>query len=550
MPLKRYGIYIAYAPMVDLRHEGLGRHLVMFIKGAAKVADVHFTIVAPSWTRSSLEFLFASEHVSPGSFRIVTPKNLPYALKAFVAIENYRSRPRPAPSSSRFTRSFLEWASRVRDGLTKRAAMVHDASSMFTFLAKGLGLSFLAAPFALLVGIFIFLGKILRISMRPILAVVKTRFQNFKNRFFALTPSRAAGGLFRNVYEEMIAYEDTRIHKEISALKDIRAWYCPTAFWPSFQKIKAPRLMCVPDVVLAEFPVGFASVDGDLFLARFETIKRAIQAGDFFVTYSEAVKWQTLVDRYHVAAQDITVIPHAPSDLSNYVNVTGFGDAEAASRHYCKTLLFRALERSTNPSYSAGFMHGDFKFLFFASQFRPNKNIPLLLNAFKYLLRERYLGHKLILTGYPNHLPDIQRFVVEHRLENDVLFLHGLSVSELAACYKLADLAVSPTLSEGGCPFTFTEALSVGTPAVMSRISVVEEILTDLDLRKTTLFDPYDWRDCANRIEWAIQNRSHLLHIQKEFYAGLTQRTWADVVQEYINALEKISRQDSEARSR
>ena len=302
--------------------------------------------------------------------------------------------------------------------------------------------------------------------------------------------------------------------------------------------------MCVPDVVVTQFPVGFAGVGGDLFLSRFETIGRAIRDGSFFVTYSEAVKWETLVDRYHVTAQNITVIPHAPSDLSSYVKIIGFDDMEATSRQYCRTLFLQALRRSTNSSYSAGFMHPDVKFLFFASQFRPNKNILLLLEAFKYLLRERYLGHKLILTGHPAHSPEVQQFVIAHRLENDVLFLHGLSVSELAACYKLADLAVSPTLSEGGCPFTFTEALSVGTPVVMSRISVVEEILTDPDLCGVTLFDPYDWRDCADRIEWAIQNRSHLLNIQTIFYASLAKRTWSDVVQEHVNVLEGISGQD------
>jgi len=47
----------------------------------------------------------------------------------------------------------------------------------------------------------------------------------------------------------------------------------------------------------------------------------------------------------------------------------------------------------------------------------------------------------------------------------------------IAACYKLADLAVNPSLSEGGFPFTFTEALSVGTPVVMARIPVTEEII-------------------------------------------------------------------------
>ncbi|MFD2884495.1 glycosyltransferase [Pseudomonas lini] len=72
-----------------------------------------------------------------------------------------------------------------------------------------------------------------------------------------------------------------------------------------------------------------------------------------------------------------------------------------------------------------------------------------------------------------------KKFISEHGLQNDVLCLYGLSIQELAACYKLADLAVNPSLSEGGCPFTFTEALSVGTPVVMARIAVTEEILVD-----------------------------------------------------------------------
>jgi hypothetical protein len=79
----------------------------------------------------------------------------------------------------------------------------------------------------------------------------------------------------------------------------------------------------------------------------------------------------------------------------------------------------------------------------------------------------------------------------------------------------------------------------------MSRIPVVEEILTDPGLCKVTLFDPYDWRDCAERIEWAIQNRSHLLNIQTKFYTSLAKRTWSDVVQEYVNVLEGLSIQYS-----
>ncbi len=146
----------------------------------------------------------------------------------------------------------------------------------------------------------------------------------------------------------------------------------------------------------------------------------------------------------------------------------------------------------------------------------------------------------MILTGNPN-LQGINDFIKAHNLENDVLCLHGLSTQELAACYKLADLAVNPSLSEGGCPFTFTEALSVDTPVVMARIPVTLEVIKDPDLDKDMLFDPYDWKDMADRIEWALQNKEELLGRQKLLYAVLEKRTWRTVVDEYVDILDLIA---------
>jgi glycosyltransferase involved in cell wall biosynthesis len=123
----------------------------------------------------------------------------------------------------------------------------------------------------------------------------------------------------------------------------------------------------------------------------------------------------------------------------------------------------------------------------------------------------------------------------------DVLFLHRLTPQELAACYRLAELAVNPSFSEGGCPFTFTEALSVDTPVVMARIPVTDEVITCEELRELMLFDPYDWQDMANRIEWGLKNKEVLLQKQKPFYEKLAQRTWTHVVDDYINILEQIS---------
>ena len=65
----------------------------------------------------------------------------------------------------------------------------------------------------------------------------------------------------------------------------------------------------------------------------------------------------------------------------------------------------------------------------------------------------------------------------------------------MAAFSHLAVLAVNPTLFEGGFPFTFSEAYSVVTPSIISKIPVVEDVVTDTYLQKRMLFNPYNLDD-------------------------------------------------------
>jgi glycosyltransferase involved in cell wall biosynthesis len=544
MPVRHYGIYLAYPPTVDLRGEGLGRHLAMFLKGAEGLSDIRFTIVCPSWTKKTLALLFESEQVPSGVYKIVAPEGAPYALRVFEAVRRYRGRHKRQGRISRIAQWTGQFGERLWERLTGRAVAVYDALTFTRFLVESAWIfvfivliACLALPFALL---FVSVRAIASLADR-LVAVSQRKWRTLLARVLAILSAPQQDSWVLRLFEKMQQEEIHRMHAKIDALKHVNAWYCPTAFWPSFHDIKTPRLMCVPDVVLADFPVGFSSVGGDRFLSSFESVELAIRKGEHFVTYSQAVKWGTLVDRYAVAASKITVVPHAPSLLSRRVEISGFPDAEATSRHYCKTLFRLALQHSTNPSYTTTFQNENVRFLFYASQCRPNKNILMLLRAFEFLLRKRHFGRKLILTGHPEHVPEIGRFVIDHRLENDVIFVHGLKSSELAACYKLAELAVNPTLSEGGCPFTFTEALSVGTPVVMSRIPVTEEVLDDPRLQEATFFDPFDWSDCAKRIEWAINHRDELLNLQLDAYGTLCKRTWTDVVAEHVKVLDEIS---------
>jgi glycosyltransferase involved in cell wall biosynthesis len=181
---------------------------------------------------------------------------------------------------------------------------------------------------------------------------------------------------------------------------------------------------------------------------------------------------------------------------------------------------------------------------------RPSKNILQLLRAYRFLLKECYFGRKLILTGNPQNYSAIGAFVQAHGLENDVLFLPSLSDPQLAAFYRLADLAVNPSLSEGGMPFTFSEAVSVGTPIVMSDIAVTREVLIDEELRELTLFDPYDWRSIASTIERALADRQMLYDLQRSFFdKHLAPRTWDDVVVEHLAIMDELGKRGPKAKN-
>ncbi|KRR23827.1 hypothetical protein CQ14_22585 [Bradyrhizobium lablabi] len=366
-------------------------------------------------------------------------------------------------------------------------------------------------------------------------------FRRYSNAVVRVTTQPKASSTTVRLYRLMEEAEARLLLKHINSRKDVSAWYAPTAFWPQFNRIEAPRLTCVPDVVLSESPVGFSSVGGDRFLQNFGLVEATIEGGDHFVTYSEHIKYRTLVERYQISPGAIDVVPHGANRLDDLIAVSGFPDNKAATKAFCVNLFRLALNKAIGTQQAFNFDSGDVEFIFYASQFRPNKNVMTLLRAYEHLLKRCYVGHKLVLTGHPDTLPEIARFIRDRNLQNDVLCLHGLSAQELAACYQLADLAVNPSLSEGGCPFTLTEALSVGTPVVMGRIAVTEEVVTDPDLQSLMLFDPYDWEDMAARIEWALQNKESLLERQLKLYERLAERSWKTVVNEYVAILDRIS---------
>lgn len=535
--MKKFGIFLAYPPTTELRGEGLGRHLAYLLKGAARRDGARFVVACPSWTVESLRKLCEAEHVPPESFELLAVPNLPISLRlhalsksvlTFIAAKRARARRR------------RRW--RVMESLrTPFERFLVSTRSLLAFAAIVL----LAIPLIVVGAVAWTVVKAARAIARRSLGRMSgmSRFEAFDRMMRVVSSIREPGThpMGRALYRTLETAEADLLLARIHGRDDIAAWYCPTAFWPQFNAIERPRLVCVPDVVLSRLPVSFALTTGRLGAEVFARMKKTIEGAPHLVTYSDDVKWVTLVRDFGCEPERVHVIRHGNNDLGPYIRLTGTPDDEAATRDFCRTLLANALARSTQPAYIQHFANREFRFIFCPNQVRPNKNIVTLLLAYEHLLRERGLPHKLVMTGDAEALEQARGLIAERRLANDVLCLRGLSVQQLAACYALSDVAVNPSLFEGGCPFTLSEALSVGTPTVLARIAVTEEVIHDPVLRASMLFDPYDWVDMADRVEWAIANREELLGLQRERCADVLARSWSDVADDYLALLDAIS---------
>lgn len=294
MSVKRYGMYLAYPPTVDLRHDGLGRHLASFLKGAAERRDVHFVLLCPSWAREGLQALFKTEGVA-GDFDLVTPSGKPVILRWYEAFLRYRNRVRSRSLWYRIVSSATQRLNWWVDHIERRLGVAYSVAALLpvllelaVLLALLLLLAVILGPIALMVGLVGLAVIGIRRGLRAATALVRQEaakratgadvavLQYIASRFGSLLHPPKDNEWVLHLYKYMEEAESERMLRLIDGMQDVRAWYSPSAFWPAFNRIRAPRLMCVPDVVLSEFPATFAKTGGSRYLKAFEAVEAAI----------------------------------------------------------------------------------------------------------------------------------------------------------------------------------------------------------------------------------------------------------------------------------
>lgn len=539
----RIGIFLGYGPQTKLGKEGLGRYLAGILKGFEERGE-QITIACPKWLLGTLSDLFSEFQIDKKQIKWITTKRTPVIWEVLSLFKK-------KPNREFSIQLFINWIRKVTSAYIKRLAKV---KSIFVFMLYSLllliiGLAIL--PFLIISGILlcilIVIWKFIKLLSRAAKEYAKAMLQKRKqlnraniNRFqLKSTISELYYEIKTSAYYSMSDTALNSLVKIINNEQEQDVWFVPAIFWPQANQIQATVVFNAPDLVSGEFPVAFADVFGSA--QAIERCRETILSGKYFITYCEYIRQTLLIEEFGKRAEHTVAIRHINNDMSGYLAIAPqlreqMHINKDLDLEYARNVLFGMGLTAQPYDYMQGIDLRHIHYLFYASQIRPSKNMMGLVKAYEYILRRRYIGHKLFLTCNLRRDAELYNYVIEHGLDHDIICFFNVSAVQLAALYKCADLVVNPTLYEGGFPFTFGEGMSVGTPSIMSDIPQVREIFEPAGLGDC-MFDPYDWMDIATKIEYGILKREEILTRQMTLYNELRRRT-ADVVAfEYIQEL-------------
>lgn len=170
----------------------------------------------------------------------------------------------------------------------------------------------------------------------------------------------------------------------------------------------------------------------------------------------------------------------------------------------------------------------NYPYVLYVGNFRPHKNVPRLLAAF------RELDHPelhLLLTGPPS--PELKQQINRLGIRHRTRFLNTPNDNVLAAIYRGARLVVLPSLYEGfGLPAL--EAMACGVPVVASDRTALPEVVGDA----AVLVNPLDVEAIHSAMEQVLTDPVLWDWLSAAGMARAAQFTWDAVATKVVAVLQ------------
>ncbi len=209
--------------------------------------------------------------------------------------------------------------------------------------------------------------------------------------------------------------------------------------WKSDSAIK--KVVTIHDLIFLRYPNYYSWTDRKIHFWKF---KKAAENADLVIAISEQTK------------RDIIQYLKIPSEK---IKVVYQGCHEAFKSKPDKDLQSSLRKKHQLPE----------RFMLSVGTIEARKN---LLNTIKAV---EGAGIPLVVLGKKtSYYKKVEKFIRKNKMQDQVQFLEGLTMTELAELYKMADIFVYPSLFEGfGIPVI--EALFSGTAVITSNTSSLPE---------------------------------------------------------------------------
>ena len=230
------------------------------------------------------------------------------------------------------------------------------------------------------------------------------------------------------------------------------------------------KIVTIHDLIFLRFPQYYSFFDRKIHFWKF---KKAAEKADLIIAISEQTKRDT-IQFLKVPEEKIKVVYQ--------------GCHQAFKENQSVDFLNSIKEKYNLPE----------RFILNVGTIEERKN---LLNIAKAITETEI---PLVVIGKKTkYFKKIQKFLQKNKLDNQVQFLENVSMEELAAIYKLADLFVYPSFFEGfGIPVI--EALFSKTCVITSNLSCLPEAGGN----NSVYIDPNNFEDIKAKILFLWNNES------------------------------------------
>jgi glycosyltransferase involved in cell wall biosynthesis len=206
-------------------------------------------------------------------------------------------------------------------------------------------------------------------------------------------------------------------------------------------KTKIKTIVTIHDLIFVRYPKLYKSIDRKIYLKKF---KYAAETADIVIAISEQTK-KDIVDFLKIDADKISVV---------YQGCHRIFKENIPESFIKKTILKHQLPNN---------------YVLNVGAVNERKNVLSLVKAIK-----KTGDHLVIVGSGTDYYDKVKQYVFENKMNQQVLFLQGLTMQEIAVLYKKASIFVYPSIFEGfGIPII--EALYSKTPVITSQGSCFPE---------------------------------------------------------------------------